>query len=101
MPDNTTPKSAGTLIMVAKFMSTEWIRLVGKQWDTHPEIQKDLKNFNATWEYHPEERGHEGNGAVDRFSPPARAGHFHGRGCPARGFVGKNGLHVEGRAILA
>ena len=48
--------SAGTLIMAAKFMSTEWIRLVGKQWDTHPEIQKDLKNFNATWEYYIEDR---------------------------------------------
>ncbi len=37
--------------MTTKFMSTEWIRLVGKQWDAYPEIQKDLKNFNATWEY--------------------------------------------------
>ncbi|MDE8347898.1 MAG: SCP2 sterol-binding domain-containing protein [Acidocella sp.] len=42
--------------MTAKFLSAAWIQLVGAQWDANPDIQKDLKNFNASWEYYIEDR---------------------------------------------
>ncbi|WP_312262975.1 SCP2 sterol-binding domain-containing protein [Candidatus Igneacidithiobacillus taiwanensis] len=42
--------------MAPKFMSREWIRLVGIQWNTHPEIQRDLQRFDATWEYYISDR---------------------------------------------
>lgn len=39
-----------------KFMSSEWMKAVAKQWNTHEEMQSMLKNFCATIEYGIEDR---------------------------------------------
>lgn len=42
--------------MTPKFLSPQWIQLVGKQWNERFACQEELKNFNATWEYYIEDR---------------------------------------------